>query len=117
MKNLLFILLAGLFMVACGTSEEKTESAGEVTTENSLDVANEELLSIQFNVSGMTCTGCENTVKKSVTGLEGVSDVTASHTDSVAVVTFDKSQTSIDQISQAIESKGYEVAGYEIQAN
>jgi len=46
-----------------------------------------------------------------------VSDVTASHTDSVAVVTFDKSQTSIDQISQAIESKGYEVAGYEIQAN
>ena len=117
MKNLLFILLAGMLMVACGTTAENTEAAEETTTENSMDVANEELLSIQFNVNGMTCTGCENTVKKSVAELGGVSDVTASHTDSTAVVTFDKSQTSIDQISEAIESKGYEVAGYEIQSN
>ena len=63
---------------------------------------------------GMTCGGCERTVKNAVGELPGVQEVTASHTDSVAVVIFDKTQAGFDAMKSAINDKGYKAIDYKV---
>ncbi len=61
-------------------------------------------------VTGMTCGGCENAVKRAVGALAGVSAVTASHQSNEVSVTYDADRISRDQIAAKITSLGYEVA-------
>jgi copper chaperone len=65
---------------------------------------------LTLNVNGMTCGGCENAVKRSVSTLAGVSAVTASAKDHRVTVDFDAAKTTRAAIEQAIEKAGYEVA-------
>jgi copper chaperone CopZ len=58
----------------------------------------------------MTCGGCENAVKRSVSTLPGISAVTASAKDHRVTVDFDAAKTTREAIEQAIENAGYEVA-------
>lgn len=64
-----------------------------------------------LTVKGMTCGGCENAVKRVLTMLDGVADVTASHRESRVTVTFDTARTTPAAIHQAIETAGYRVEG------
>ena len=60
-----------------------------------------------FNVEGMTCGGCEASVKMVVKKLDGVEKVTASHKEGRATVTYDSSEVSTVDIKAAIEKLGY----------
>jgi copper chaperone CopZ len=60
-----------------------------------------------LHVTGMTCGGCENAVKRAVGTLPGVSLVTASHAEERVEVTFDPSTIGLDQIRQKIAALGY----------
>jgi copper ion binding protein len=62
-----------------------------------------------LNVTGMTCGGCENAVKRAVSRIEGVSTVTASHGDNRVVVDYDAARTTHTQIASAITGAGYQV--------
>lgn len=64
---------------------------------------------VEFVVIGMTCTGCEGHVEHAVAELHGIGKVEASYKESNAIVVFDPEQTSIDDITKAIESTSYEV--------
>ncbi len=64
---------------------------------------------ITLRVTGMTCGGCENAVKRALGRIEGVADVTASHTEERVGVTFDSSKVTLDVIKQRIASAGYTV--------
>jgi copper chaperone len=64
---------------------------------------------IQLTVTGMTCGGCENAVKRAVRQLAGVEDVTASHAASEVDVTFDGSKVNAEMIRERIETLGYGV--------
>jgi len=66
---------------------------------------------LTLKVTGMTCGGCENAVKRGLARLRGVTEVEASHTDSRVAVTFDPSAVSPDEIRAKIETLGYTVAG------
>jgi len=66
---------------------------------------------LTLTVTGMTCGGCENAVKRGLARLDGVGDVAASHADARVVVTFDPSRVSPDQIRARIGAMGYDVAG------
>jgi copper chaperone CopZ len=113
MKNIFCILILAMLMVGCsGNKEKSTEDID--TTDQELVIAPENLLKVRFDVGGMTCTGCENTVIKGISELDGISEVTASHMDSVAIVSFDKTKATPQQMSEAIAKKGYEVLGHEI---
>lgn len=57
----------------------------------------------------MTCGGCENAIKLSVSQLNGVLAVTASHKDSRVEVTYDSGQVAAEKIKHAIEELGYRV--------
>ena len=58
----------------------------------------------------MTCGGCENAVKRTLTQMAGVREVTASHRDNRVQVTFDEGRMTPLAIRQAIEGLGYAVA-------
>jgi copper ion binding protein len=64
---------------------------------------------LTLTVTGMTCGGCENAVKRAVGQLPGVSAVAASHEDQRVDVEFDAAQVGIDAIRQKIEKLGYRV--------
>ena len=64
---------------------------------------------LTLKVTGMTCGGCENAVKRGLAKLEGVGDVTASHAESKVAVTFDPSRVAPDEIKARIGAMGYTV--------
>ncbi len=70
-----------------------------------------------FEVSGMTCTGCEEHVKHAVNELPGIVDVEASYEEGKAVVSFDKTRANVDEIKSAIDDTGYKVTGYQLAEN
>ena len=109
-KLFVFILLVILYS-GCHTSTNNTAKIAAKGSDT-LIVAPENLSELKFDVRGMSCTNCENTVSKSVKELPGIADIKASYTDSFALVKFDKTRTNAEAIKKAIESKGYEVKGF-----
>jgi copper chaperone len=66
---------------------------------------------LQLRVTGMSCGGCENAVKRAVAKLDGVREVTASHKDERVEVVYEAGPTGKAAITRAIEAVGYHVAG------
>jgi copper chaperone len=65
---------------------------------------------LTLNVTGMTCGGCENDVRRVVSSIAGVTTVTASHKDNRVVVDYDASKATREQIERAVQQAGYSVA-------
>jgi copper ion binding protein len=70
---------------------------------------------MDLSVEGMTCSGCENTINTGVSEIAGVIEVTSSFKDGKTFVKFDSTQTNIDEISQVINEKGYNVKGFSLR--
>lgn len=63
-----------------------------------------------FNVPGMMCSNCENTVKTAVLGLPGVMSVDVDLKSKDVTVAYDAGKVNADAISNAIDDTGFEVA-------
>jgi copper chaperone CopZ len=63
-----------------------------------------------LHVTGMTCGGCENAVKRAVAKLAGVTSVEASHAAQKVTVDYDEAQTNREAIAARINGLGYRVA-------
>lgn len=63
-----------------------------------------------FDVSGMTCGGCEGKVKAALTKLDGVQVDKVCHKSGAADVTFDASKVSEEDIAKAINGTGFKVS-------
>jgi mercuric ion transport protein len=66
---------------------------------------------VKFNLSGMTCSACEEHVKHAVTQLAGIVSVSANHSDGTANVKFDVTKTNKEAIIKSIDATGYKVSG------
>ena len=64
---------------------------------------------VQLKVTGMTCGGCENAVKRSLKMIDGVQDVSASHAAESVGVTYDEGKVTPAVLAQRIASLGYHV--------
>ncbi|MUP36464.1 hypothetical protein GNY23_01380 [Labilibaculum sp. 44] len=64
---------------------------------------------MEFTVTGMTCTGCENTIKNGLKQIDGVVEVEASHTNSKVSIKVEKDKITREEIAQQIEAVGYNV--------
>ncbi|MGE0360166.1 MAG: cation transporter [Vicinamibacterales bacterium] len=64
---------------------------------------------VTLAVTGMTCGGCENAVKRAVGLLPGVAAVTASHRDNLVQVSFDPAVIAAADIAGKIRALGYTV--------
>ena len=62
-----------------------------------------------MTVTGMTCSGCENTVKNGLKQIDGVVEVQASHKNNKVTIKVEKDKVSREEIAQQIETIGYNV--------
>jgi copper chaperone CopZ len=65
---------------------------------------------LTLHVTGMTCGGCENSVKRALARLDGVSEVTASHVEQRVTVALDPARVSADQVRERIAAIGFTIA-------
>jgi copper chaperone CopZ len=62
-----------------------------------------------IDIKGMTCAGCENSVKSALMKIEGVQKVAAiSHQNEMAVVVFDPKVTNEASLTKTVADKGYQ---------
>jgi copper chaperone CopZ len=64
-------------------------------------------------VEGMTCESCEATIERATEKIGGLVSIKASASNKRAIVEFDATQTSVEQIMQAITATGYKTLGSE----
>ena len=64
-----------------------------------------------YLVEGMTCSGCERAIQKSVSSLEGVEAVDADLNTSTVSVEYDPDKVNIDQIRNTVSRIGYKFVG------
>lgn len=62
----------------------------------------------EISVGGMTCGGCEQSIKRALERIGGVLAVQASHGDGRVVVDADD-EVEVAELERAIEDAGYEV--------
>ena len=72
-------------------------------------VSESDIQTVNFNIKGMTCAGCEESIKHAVNELDGIVNVTPSYEKENAEITFDKTKTTKEDIEKAIKSTGYKV--------
>lgn len=106
----LLIFIAFILAGCNNTPEGKNEQTKEKAQVNA-----ENVVLIDIDVNGMTCTGCENTIKNGVSELEGIVSVEASHLDGKTYVKADTSLVNPEQIKEVIKEKGYEVVSADIK--
>ncbi|HNP95369.1 MAG TPA: mercuric transport protein MerTP [Cyclobacteriaceae bacterium] len=76
-------------------------------------VVNEDnLKTIEFEISGMTCQGCAEHVMYEVNKLPGVIKTIASYEKANAIVEFDDTKISALDLDHAINKTGYKVMGH-----
>jgi len=76
-----------------------------------ISAANERVTTVTFDVDGMSCAGCENSIKTEVGNLKGVTNCTADHKSGHAVVTYNPKHIDTELIGDAIVNLGYKVTG------
>lgn len=64
-----------------------------------------------YVVEGMTCSGCERTVSKVISNLEGVTSSKADLNTATVSVEYDPSKVTIDKIKNAVNGVGYKFVG------
>jgi len=64
---------------------------------------------LELRVNGMTCTGCEQRIRRALALVDGVVRSTADHRAARVKVVFDPARTSARAVHTRIEQAGYEV--------
>jgi copper chaperone CopZ len=103
MKKILLFMILAMAAYACNQGKTGTEVPKAVTAAA--------IKTVKLGVEGMSCEGCENTIKEEVGKIDGVSEVVASHVDKFATISFDSTKTTLTALSEVITAAGYEVTG------
>ncbi len=88
---------------AAGTLLTEAESQDNLAEERT-----EEPMKKTLTIEGMMCNHCENTVKKALEALEGVTEAQVSHEAGTAVVTL-SAEVADEALKNAVEAKDYKV--------
>lgn len=104
MKRYLIIFFALALFTACQSNTKKAENESKAETTQVV-----EMQELEMTVTGMTCSGCENTVKNGLKQIDGVVEVQASHKNNKVTIKVEKDKISREEIAQQIETIGYHV--------
>ncbi len=64
-----------------------------------------------YLVEGMSCSGCERTVQKVITSLQGVKSAKADVASASVLIEYDPAHVNIEAIMGAVSKVGYKIAG------
>ena len=64
---------------------------------------------VEYNIKGMTCTGCEVHIESEVNKLDGIIEVKANHEKGNTTVKYDKTKVSLKEIEDAVGKTGYKI--------
>jgi len=115
--TLLIAMITAAAVIGCGKTDEKTTENKTDSKTTSTEQKNESKTlevsatdkAVEIQCTGMTCTGCENTIKSKVKKVDGVKDVMADFKSNTVKASFDPAKTNPDAIKEAITSAGYKV--------
>lgn len=80
------------------------------TTEKEVVFVQEQnIQTVEYLVSGMTCAGCEGHVKSEVNKQNGIVSCQVSYEEGNTIVKFDSTLTNVEEVKAAIERTGYKV--------
>lgn len=108
MKLKLLIGLFFLFAMACQNKPKETEQKSEPVAKEQKQEVPETAQKVEIQISGMTCTGCENAIQKTIDGFDGVYTSKADHQKGIAIVELDSTKVDLNQVKDAINEMGYE---------
>lgn len=113
MKIKLVLIPVILLAFACqnATKEDKSDVTEAEKTE---EVVKVNVQKVQLNIDGMTCTGCENAIQKTINEFDGVYLSKADHQEGIAVVEIDSTKVDLQKVENAINELGYEAKGHKI---
>lgn len=64
-----------------------------------------------IKISGMSCSGCANTVEQALTNLEGIEQAAVDHQKGTTTVSYQTGDVSVDDFKRAVEDAGYSFEG------
>lgn len=102
MSKFILIIFLALFFGCQSGSKKQSTGEGQESSEAAV-------IETTISIGGMHCDMCVASIEKGINQLEGIESVTASLSDSTAVVVFDESKASLNQIETAIERRGYKI--------
>ena len=108
----LIALLAALATVLLGGCSEQTPSGHETKNAGASTVADAagQRREIVLSVPGMDCPMCPVTVRRALSGVDGVFEAEADLETKRALVTFDPQRTDIERLIGAVERAGFSAA-------
>jgi copper chaperone CopZ len=65
---------------------------------------------INWSISGMHCDGCSARLQKVLSGKTGVQSAEVSFAEKQASLEYDSALITVDQLQQAVEKAGFEIA-------
>jgi Cu+-exporting ATPase len=108
MKTTKLLLMIGiLFFLGCHSANKEKEDSDGTPINTPL------LVEKTVHIGGMHCDMCEASIEKGINELDGIEHVEASWNDSITVVKYDETVTSMEDIEKAIEKRGYSVKSFE----
>jgi len=69
------------------------------------------MATIILQVEGMSCGGCEKSIRNALLERKGVSDANASHEQGTVTIDFDDSAIGKAELASAVEDAGFDVTG------
>ena len=76
-------------------------------------MSNWQMATAELKVTGMTCNGCVNTVRKALKAIPGVEDADVDLEGGRAMVTYDPAKASTEAMVSAVGAAGYSAASEE----
>tara|TARA_R110001583_G_scaffold13031_2_gene56914 strand:- start:8820 stop:9161 length:342 start_codon:yes stop_codon:yes gene_type:complete len=67
----------------------------------------EQIKTITLKVTGMTCAGCSISLQKEIKSVEGVIENDVKYPGDIAIIKYDSTKITIDELVKLIENKGY----------
>tara|TARA_R110001583_G_scaffold25778_3_gene93234 strand:+ start:1831 stop:2172 length:342 start_codon:yes stop_codon:yes gene_type:complete len=106
MKKLFAVPMLALFLISFQANAQGNETVKEEVN----NVSNgQNIKTIKFKITGITCAGCSNAIYKALKEVDGVIEHSVEYPGDIAVIQFDKTKTSIEALKLVIEKKGYKV--------
>ncbi|WP_438973370.1 mercuric transport protein MerTP [Polaribacter sp.] len=109
MNSKKFLFLVTLFAGLMLTFPYYTQIFYPNTNKEVVYVSESNVSKIEYNIKGMTCTGCEVHIESEVNKLDGIIEVKANYEKGNTIVKYDKKKVTNKEIEDAVGKTGYKI--------